>query len=384
MTNKNPVVAQSMHAWMPVTTSWIYNHLIESDSVDSVILTRTTENLELFPWSPLYAMNRASHLAVRVFNQLGYRWIPPIYRQAIERQRPNILHSHFGDVGWYDMPLAQKHKLPHLVTFYGYDVNMLPLQKPQWRSRYTEMFAGSNLFLCEGPHMAHCLVELGCPPEKVRVFRLGVNVNKIEYKRRQFTHNEPLRILLVGTFREKKGIPYALQAIGQFQAYYPHIQVTIIGDARPVARELQEKKRIMQVIKAYNLESVTRLLGYQSYATMMAEAYQHHIFMATSVTASNGDTEGGAPVTIIDLMASGMPVIGSTHCDIPQIVKDGQTGLLAEEGDVAQIAQRLTWLVDNPDAWHNLTDNGRQHVEKHFNVAIQAKELAHIYQTLLK
>ena len=72
-----------------------------------------------------------------------------------------------------------------------------------------------------------------------------------------------------------------------------------------------------------------RLLGYVSRETLREEAYEHDVFLAPSVTASNGDTEGGAPVAIIEMSASGMPIVSTNHCDIPSVVLDGVTGLLA-------------------------------------------------------
>ena len=50
------------------------------------------------------------------------------------------------------------------------------------------------------------------------------------------------------------------------------------------------------------------------------------------MTARNGDTEGGAPTTILDAQAVGTIVVGSTHADIPFLVEDGVTGFLADEG----------------------------------------------------
>ena len=64
--------------------------------------------------------------------------------------------------------------IKHLVTFYGFDVNYLPQMDPSWSQRYQELFAQCDRVLCEGPHMAGCLVGLGCPESKVRVQHLGV------------------------------------------------------------------------------------------------------------------------------------------------------------------------------------------------------------------
>ncbi len=73
-------------------------------------------------------------------------------------------------------------------------------------------------------------------------------------------------------------------------------------------------------------------MGYQPHSTLFAEAYRHHIFLSPSVTASTGDTEGGAPVSLIEMAATGMLIVSTTHCDIPEVIKHGVTGLLAPNG----------------------------------------------------
>ena len=114
----------------------------------------------------------------------------------------------------------------------------------------------------------------------------------------------------------------------------------------------------------------------------MGEAYQHHVFLSPSVTASNGDTEGGAPVTIIEMAASGMVVVSTTHCDIPQVILDGRTGLLAEEREVEGLVTHLHWLYENPQSWSTFTNSGRKHIEERFNLKTQAKLLERKYQRL--
>ena len=80
--------------------------------------------------------------------------------------------------------------------------------------------------------MAACLVKQGCPPEKIRVHHLGVDADKIPLKARQWDGREPLRVLIAGTFVEKKGIPDALMALAEVRKKIP-IAITLIGDAHP-------------------------------------------------------------------------------------------------------------------------------------------------------
>lgn len=377
-------VIQSVTNWLPLTMNWIFNQIKYTESVQSVVYTMATSNLDIFPFASLYQANQFEAFTHKWSYKLGlnYRHTPTIFDENTTRYNPVVLHSHFGDRGWYDLPLVKKYGLKHIVTFYGYDISMLPAKRPVWRRRYQELFEQADLFLCEGPFMAKTLVQLGCPPSKVRVHHLGVEVDRIKYIPRVFD-GDPLKILIAGTFREKKGIPYAVEAVGRLKEHYQNLQLTIIGDASG-RRDRQEKKKIEAMLKQYQLNSITKMLGFQSYETLLAEAYKHHIFLSPSVTANNGDTEGGAPVVLIDILASGMPIISTRHCDIPQVVQDNVAGLLADERNVTELVDHLLWFIEHPDKWHFFTDRGRKLVEQEFNVKRQSELLGDIYQAVVR
>jgi colanic acid/amylovoran biosynthesis glycosyltransferase len=246
--------------------------------------------------------------------------------------------------------------------------------------RYRDLFAEVDCILCEGPHMAGCITALGCPEDKVRVHHLGVRLDDIPYCPRNWQPGTPLRVLIAGTFREKKGIPLALAALGRVRREFP-IELTIIGDATSEPRSQAEKRRILSALDAEGLRPHTRLLGFRTHGELMQEAYDHQVFLSPSITARDGDTEGGAPVTILEMAASGMPVVSTRHCDIPQVLPPGTP--LADEGDVPGLVQRLYGLVENAGRWGRQLSATRDHVEQNFNAATQGKRLAEIYRECL-
>jgi colanic acid/amylovoran biosynthesis glycosyltransferase len=304
-------------------------------------------------------------LLVRVGRQIGAR----------------IVHSHFGPQGWYDSPAVRQLAARHVVTFYGYDVGKLPLLKPAWRARYLEMFRSVDAVLCEGSFMAKCIQSLGCPPEKLRVHHLGVPIQSIMFRPRHWKPGSPLRVLIAATFTEKKGIPNALIALARFRKVVP-LKITIIGDAQPGRKLSSEKRRILDVLKRSEFGSDVQLLGYQPHNRLFEEAYSHHVFLSPSITARDGDTEGGAPVTIIEMAATGMPVVSTHHCDIPGVLGAHGARLLTNEGDIDGIVERLTWLANNPDAWKPIVAEVRRHIEIEYDAVKQGLQLARIYKEL--
>ena len=268
------------------------------------------------------------------------------------------------------------------MTFYGYDVNRLPRAR-RWRASYRRLFASCVRVLCEGSHMAAELRALGCPPEKVRVHHLGVDLQRIEFRPRIWSSEGPLRVLIAAGFREKKGIPYAIAALGRLRRELP-LEVTVIGDANGEARNRAEKRRILASIAASGLGDAVRMLGYQPQSVLMEEAYRHHVFLSPSVTASDGDTEGGAPVAILEMAASGMPVVSTTHCDIPEVLPGEVHHLLAPERDVDALAARLRSLAAARSGWPELAVRARAHVEAEYDADTQGRRLAAVYEEVLE
>lgn len=384
--NKNIIVLHSVWAWLPQTMTWLYNQVrFLPPEVSSHIICEQTTNLEQFYLPNIHCSKNNTRIQKFWDDALKTIRLRPYFSHKVrvaKQQEAHILHSHFGNRGWADIGVARLANLKHIVTFYGFDVNRLPLLHPKWKMRYACLFDHVDRILCEGPHMAKCIEKLGCPQDKIRVHHLGIDLKEISFKPRIWNSREPLRFLIAATIREKKGIPYALQALGRIKNDIP-LEITIIGDATPDDGSQKEKKAILKVLDQYELHPKVRWLGFQPMNVVFREAYDHHLFLSPSVTAEDGDTEGGAPVTILEMLASGMPVISTRHCDIPGIIKHKKSGLLAEERNVDDLVEHIRWLAENPAQWRSLVETGRKHIENEFNAKTQGLQLARIYQETL-
>lgn len=379
-------VAHSRIAWLQQTENWLYNQVKYLDEgIEAHVICSRVKNLDQFRVGNIHKLESPSFLErcyEGFLRRLGiHTFYRPFYRE-IRKIEPAILHSHFGPSAWSEMPAARKAGLKHLVTFYGYDVNFVPRANPVWRQRYEKLFGHIDLVLCEGPFMAQSIVSLGCPGDKVKVHHLGIPVNEIAFKPRAWKRGQVFRVLIAASFREKKGIPYALEALARMRDMVS-LEITLIGDANRDPEAQVEKARILDTIDRYNLNGSIRMLGYQPHPVLLKEAYDHHVFVSPSVTAEDGDSEGGAPVVLLEMAATGMPVVSTKHCDIPEVIHDGETGCLAEERDVEGLVSKLKWLMEQRDNWADLLQKGRRHVEKEYNVITQGIRLSDIYRQLL-
>lgn len=105
--------------------------------------------------------------------------------------------------------------------------------------------------------------------------------------------------------------------------------------------------------------------------------------MQPSVTAKNGDSEGGAPTIILEAQACGVPVISTTHADIPYITSQNDSALLSPERDVDNLVDNIRYLFENPKIWLEMGKKGRQHIENFHNVRKEVGALENIYYSFL-
>lgn len=377
-------VAHYVNTYLFRNGTWIYGQIAHIQRWRPIILCDTTENLDFYPVSPIYSLADLAKKQ-RIYNQMIQKIIgyTPFHLNAQKEEDANIIHAHFGYSGHIILPLVNKCKVPLVTTFYGSDLSRLPKQDIRWRGRYKRLFSQGHLFLVEGTHMRYQLIDLGCPADKIKVQHLGVNLDKLHFMQRQPYPNGDIRILIAATFTEKKGLPYAIEAFGRVCKNHKNLHLTVIGDARDRPEELVIKDKVYTLVKQYDISSQVTFMGFQPYSFLIEQFYQHHLFLSPSVQAEDGDNEGGAPVTIIEASATGMPILSTTHCDIPEVVRDGVSGYLVPERDIDTLADRLTQLTSNPGEWSNMGLSGRKHIEQNYNVFEQSRNLETLYDQVI-
>jgi colanic acid/amylovoran biosynthesis glycosyltransferase len=373
--SSKPTIAHLMSIYLPITETWIYSQLTNINRFNSIVITDIVQNAEIFPFHDVYRIpvnSKFRKLLNKIFRGLTNR--QTYSRKLIQNFNTKLLHAHFGPEGVRYLRLKNALGLPLITSFYGVDISVLP-KIPFWLKEYTRLFEEGDLFLVEGSCMKNELTKIGCPAEKICLQHLGVDVDKIEFKPRMLHNGESVTVLVAGSFREKKGIPYALKAFARAKEKHPEIRLRILGDG-------ELRSQIDLLIKDLRLADSVTLLGYQPYSVFLKELYDAQIFMHPSITAQDGDTEGGAPVSILEAQASGLPVISSYHADIPETVIDGKSALLAPEKDVDTLTRHLNYLIEQPEQWEKFGLAGRKHIEENYSLKTQVKKLENIYDAV--
>ncbi|MGK7928564.1 MAG: glycosyltransferase, partial [Spirulina sp.] len=170
-------------------------------------------------------------------------------------------------------------------------------------------------------------------------------------------------------------IEYGIRAIASLADTYPNIEYNIIGDG-----ELREY--FQQLIQELNVSHRVKLLGWKQQEELIEILDRSHILIAPSVTAADGNQD--APVnTLKEAMAMGLPVIGTHHGGIPELIEEGISGFLVPERDAREIAEKVRYLIDHPEIWPEMGKAGRKRVETQYNMEQLNDELVEIYQQVL-
>jgi colanic acid/amylovoran biosynthesis glycosyltransferase len=241
------------------------------------------------------------------------------------------------------------------------------------------LFERADLFVCEGEHGAKTLSGMGCPERKIMVSHLGVEVGQVSEPRRHRV-GPGLRLLQVASFREKKGHLDCVRALALAAERTPGITLTLVGGGDPamVGKIKAECERL-------GVSGLVTFLGPVPYGDVPGLFASHDVFIHPSCYAHDLDCEGGAPVVLLDAQKAGMPVISTTHCDIPGVVLDESSGLLAGEHDVKGIASHICRFAEMSDSdFHAFSVNGIAHVVSRFNSATCGLDLVQRYESLVR
>lgn len=297
----------------------------------------------------------------------------------IRQHNIQILHAHFAPVAWSYRRVARKSKIPLVISFYGYDYEYFPKRNPIFNQHYQDLFALASLVLCEGDHGKRILQRKGCPTDKVRIAKLGIEIDKIQYRERT-KGTEELRLIQVASFTGKKGHIYTLKAFLEALKICPNLSLTLIGNTRDEEVKIQVDRFILE----NDLSAKVQIRQFLPYQEVIYELYRHHVFIHPSCYTEHLDCEGGAPIVLLDAQATGMPVISTTHCDIPQEVRHQETGWLVPEKDVLALSKAIIHYYHMGKA--ELNQYGKrasQYVAEHYDVVRNAKVLDSFYSKLI-
>ncbi|MGB3493027.1 MAG: glycosyltransferase [Elainellaceae cyanobacterium] len=335
-------------------------------------------------WLAITHFHKAPLLIWRSLNIFAFGWQAAslwlLYSAvSLAEKQPNydIIHCQFGTQGYRGLTFKRLLKPSPLLVlmFRGHDISCYV--KEGGDKVYRQIFKDVDYCLANCDFFRKRVVELGWNAEKISVHFSGLDVNKFRFRPRYLTPGQPVGIATVGRLVEKKGIEYAIRAVAQQKNSFPEISYYIIGDG-------DLKQSFTELIHQLNAESYIHLLGWKNESEIIEVLDSCHLFIAPSVTASDGNQD--APVNVLkEAMAMGLPVISTLHGGIPELVEDKTSGFLVPERDANALAEKLEHMLKHPENWPEMGKAGREFVANHFDLErLNDKLVSHYKQLLTK
>jgi colanic acid/amylovoran biosynthesis glycosyltransferase len=379
---RSPVVACYCATFLKPEMWHIYRQISALERVSPVVIAQKRENNSgRFPFDRIDIVPKP---ALHFFRRFWFRQVRDKPWQissgelralikALERRNARLLHIYFGHIAVHLLPLIRAWKNSSIASFHGADV-MVDMNKPAYRKATRQMLDAVKLVLVRSESLRSAVIDLGCEKEKIEVQRTGIPLDEFPFRERNFPASDgggEWRFLQAGRLIEKKGLPVTLRAFASFQKRYPKATLTIAGEG-PLLGHLQELAR---ELKIDNRVSFTGLISQEELRDLY---YGSHIFLHPSETGPDGNQEG-TPNSMLEAMASGLPVFATEHGGIPEAIEHGISGVLVAERDDEELAWALLNAVEDRHFLSQIARGGAEVVGENYDLRAQARRLEDVY-----
>jgi colanic acid/amylovoran biosynthesis glycosyltransferase len=372
-------IAHTCTKFNRISETFIYDLIVglERAGTENHVLTAARVNVTERPFPRVHV------LPVPLWQQVAFairkHWLnvyhfplpPQAAREELQNIRPDVILAHFGGMGAAVAPLAHEMGIPLVVVFHAFDLFMRQFRP----ATYKALWDSGAQAVVVSEHGKRRLLELGCPAERVRVIHCGVDVSRFAAADRQPGVNG-LRLVTIGRFVEKKGFDDLIRAVGAIRGRTTQpVRLDLWGDG-PLRRPLEALANELGLMNAVTFRGIA---ASQDVPQLLR---RYDAFVLPSKTARDGDTEG-IPITILEAQAAGLPVVATLHGGIPEAIPPGNHDLLAREGDVRDLTERLTRLAARRNEWAQIGLRGREWVSREFSLENEIAAYLDLFRSVL-
>jgi colanic acid/amylovoran biosynthesis glycosyltransferase len=373
-----PVVAFYCATFLKPEMLHIYRQITGLRRVQPAVITQKRENAERFPFDKIDIVARpATHFLRRFwFRQVRDRPWQISSRElralidVLDREDAQLLHIFFGHIAVHLLPLIQAWSKASVVSFHGADV-LVDMERPAYRHATKQMLDAVTRVFVRSASLQRAVAELGCDENKIDIVRTGIPLDEFPFREREFPTDGEWRFVQASRLIEKKGLATTLHAFTAFLPHYPRARLTIAGEG-PMLDELEELTRKLKI------DDRVALPGFVAPDKLREIYYGSHIFLHPSETGSDGNQEG-IPNSMLEAMATGLPVFATDHGGIPEAIDNGMSGILVSERDYEALSRALLETVQDRHLLARLARNGANAVAEKFDQRKQIRRLEEIY-----
>ncbi len=310
---------------------------------------------------PIYRRALTSHW-------LRPRWLPAMYWAwwLYHKENPHVMVvSHLLNMGKVALNMHRLFKLPYVVILHGMDIALAASGGVNKRLAAKEILSGAAQVVCNSKYTAQWTRTLGIPQSRISIVNpppslpldVAVEQRRAEEFRKRHKLGDSFVLLSAGRLVERKGFDVCLRALADLRKKKRDIEYVIIGEG-------SFRDKLEEQVTELGIGKHVRFLG----ATSTAELKNAYAACDTFVMvprALGSDIEGFG-IVYLEANLFGKPVIGSRSGGVPESVLHEQTGLLVDPGNVEQLKQAITRLMDDEELRQRLGEGGRKRLDRDF------------------
>lgn len=286
------------------------------------------------------------------------------HARTMRRERIDHIHAHFATypalAAWFAGRLLG---VPYSFTAHAHDIFIDQLN-------LARLVRDAQAICVISQFNRDLLARYGADRETpAYVVHCGVDPAAYSFTPRAPSADGPIRAICVATLNELKGHAVLLDALAREGLERVQLDLVGSGPLEPSLRAQAARLGIAERVHFWGTRSESEV------AELLAGA---EVFVLASVVAANGQMDG-IPVALMEALAAGLPVIASRLSGIPELVRDGETGLLVEPGDPEALAGAFRRLLADPDAAIARARNGRRLIEAEFDIARSGEAMLELF-----
>ena len=295
------------------------------------------------------------------FLQWAYFLEAVVLSNRLRKDKVEHLHNHLGDnSGTVTLIAAKLVNIPYSISIHGPHIFF---DGPNWA--LNEKTQHAKFISCIG-HFCTSQMMLYTESDywdKFHIIRCGVDLEKYQFRS---AATQPKKLLFVGRLSNEKGLNVLLDSLATLNSDSHDITLTVLGDG-PSRKDLEKQAQDL------NLHDIVIFKGFVDQPTIRNHLNDSDIFILPSFAE-------GIPVSLMEAMAIGVPVITTYVGGISELVVDQETGLLCYPSDSDGLADAIKTYLNDQELLQQIVTKARQHVETEFDVDRQIDKLAALFQ----
>jgi len=316
--------------------------------------------------TPLYFLGKGAGASWRVLQQLD-----ALFRQY----RPTVVHTHIIGLN-YAYPLMFRYHTPARVhTVHSLAQHEVGVRIGAWVRILAFRYRIGHVVPVAVAEDVRTTIRqlygyLDAPliPNGIPTDEYAPDPNRRRrWRQRHGLEPEAIVLTHVGRFAPPKNHALLIEAFAQVRAHTP-LYLLLVGGG-----ELEDAVR--QQVAGLGLQERVRFLGVRADVPAILNASD--LFVLSSRWEGN-------PLSVMEAMAAGLPVVSTAVGGVPELVREGETGLLVPSGDAAALARALQALVDDPARREAMGKAARQHAITHFDIRHTVRQYEALYERLLQ